>query len=62
MRIRDGDLLALEDAERGVTSKVQMRSFLAMSLLHSMLPGAGEGGREVGKVGVPKITFLFLDP
>lgn len=52
----------MEGAERGVASKVQMRSFLAMSLLHLILPGAGEGGREVGKVRVSKYAFLFLDP
>lgn len=52
----------MEGAERGVASKVQMRSFLAMSILHSMLPGAGEGGREVGKANVSKIASLFLDP
>lgn len=52
----------MEGAERGVASKVQMRSFLAMSLLHSVPPGAGEGGKEARKVRVSKIAFLFLDP
>lgn len=52
----------MEGAERGDASKVQMRSFLAMSLLHLMLPGAGEGEKELGKVRVSKFAFLFLDP
>lgn len=32
------------------------QGFLAMSLLHPMLPGAGEGGRQVGKFKPSKVS------